>query len=82
MSILFGVMGWTLARLGSVSFGRAAAWWLLIYVTTLAFSGIPRTISGLAMPILPDRYAIQVFGVITTALVIGSWRRKQGAWGA
>jgi hypothetical protein len=75
LAILFGVMGWTLAGLGPVSFTRGAAWWLLIYAAMLAFGGIPRTISGLAMPILPTTYSVPIFGAITLALVIASWRR-------
>jgi hypothetical protein len=78
LAILFGMMGWTLAGLGPVSFTRAAGWWLLMYAALLAFGGMPRTISGLAAPVLPNAYAIPAFGAMTMALISTSWRRHPG----
>lgn len=78
LAMLFGVMGWTLAGLGPVSYVRAAMWWALMYLATLTFGGMPRTITGLAGPVLPHAYAIPVFTLATTALVIASWRRADG----
>lgn len=75
LAILFGVMGWTLAGLGRVTFVRAAGWWLLVYAAMLTFGGMPGTITGMAMPILPHAYSIPIFGAITLALVVASWHR-------
>ena len=37
--------------------------------------GIARALTGLAMPSLGYSYAIPVFGALTIALVMASWRR-------
>ena len=40
LAVLFGIMGWTLAGIGSTSPLRAMVWWVLMYKTTLAFGGL------------------------------------------
>jgi hypothetical protein len=46
LAILFGIMGWTLAGIGSPSIPRAMMWWLLIYLTTLGFGGLLASVVG------------------------------------
>ena len=46
LAILFGVMGWTLAGMGSASLPRAMTWWLLMYLTTLGFGGMLASVVG------------------------------------
>ena len=46
LAILFGVMGWTLAGMGSPSIPRAVTWWLLMYLTTLGFGGLLASVVG------------------------------------
>jgi hypothetical protein len=75
LAVVFGVMGWTLAGLGPVTLSRAAMWWALMFLATLAFGVMPRALTGVAMPILPHTYALPLFGVITVALVAASWKQ-------
>lgn len=46
LAILFGIMGWTLAGMGSTSIPRAMTWWLLMYLTTLGFGGLLASVVG------------------------------------
>jgi len=46
LAILFGVMGWTLAGMGSPSISRAMTWWLLMYLMTLGFGGLLASVVG------------------------------------
>ena len=46
LAILFGVMGWTLAGMGSPSIPRAMMWWGLMYLTTLGFGGLLAPVVG------------------------------------
>ena len=46
LAILFGIMGWTLAGMGSPSIPRAMTWWLLMSLTTLGFGGLLASVVG------------------------------------
>ena len=46
LAILFGVMGWTLAGMGSPSISRAMTWWLLMYLMTFGFGGLLASVVG------------------------------------
>lgn len=73
LAVMFGVMGWTLAGLGPVTFSRAAMWWLFIYAASLAFGVMPATLTGTPIRGVPHDYAIPMFGAATLALVVASW---------
>ena len=78
LAILFGIMGWTLAGMGSPSISRAMAWWMLMYVTTLAFGGLLASVVG-EMSFWNARIqywmAMPVIAVITGSLIVASRRR-------
>jgi hypothetical protein len=74
LAILFGVMGWTLAGLGPATFSGAALWWVFIYGASLAFGAMPRALSGIPLRGVPYEFALPMFGAVTAALVIASWR--------
>ena len=76
LAVLFGMMGWTLAGLGPLTFSRAAMWWLFIYAASLTFGVMPQALTGLPLRGVPYDYAIPIFGAATLALVMGSWRRR------
>ena len=81
LAVLFGVMGWTLAGLGRVTFTRAAMWWLFIYAASLAFGVMPQALTGLPLRGVPYDYAIPIFGSAALALVVASWRQHPGTRG-
>jgi len=77
LAILFGVMGWTLARIGSPSIPRAMTWWLLMYLTTLAFGGLLASVVG-EMSFWSARIqywmAVPLIAAITASLIVASRR--------
>jgi hypothetical protein len=77
LAILFGIMGWTLAGIGSPSIPRAMTWWLLMYLTTLGFGGLLASVVG-EMSFWSARIqywmAIPVIAVITASLIFASRR--------
>jgi hypothetical protein len=77
LAIVFGLMGWTLAGLGPVSYRRAVMWWMLIYAASLAFGVMPRALTGIPIRGVPYEYALPMFGLATLALVIASWWRTE-----
>ena len=77
LAILFGIMGWTLAGIGSPSIPRAMMWWLLIYLTTLGFGGLLASVVGemsFWSARIQYRMAIPVVAVITASLIFASRR--------
>lgn len=76
LAVLFGVMGWTLAGLGPASINRAAAWWALMLFATLAFGAMLRTLTGVPTRMLPQSYALPLFGAITLALLVSAARQN------
>jgi hypothetical protein len=77
LAVLFGVMGWTLAGLGNVSYSRAAMWWLFVYTASLACGVMPARLTGMPIRGVPYEYALPIFGAATLALVIASWRTNE-----
>lgn len=76
LAVLFGVMGWTLAGLGPATIGRAAGWWALMFVATLAFGVMPRTLMGAGARGLPHALALPLFGAIALALLAAHARQN------
>ena len=60
-----------------MSVTRAALWWAVMYAAMLTFNGLLRMLTGVPMPTLAHAYALPIFGVLTAALVIASWRRRE-----
>ena len=79
LAILFGIMGWTLAGIGSPSIPRAMAWWLLIYVTTLGFGGLLASAVG-EMSFWNARIqywmAVPVITAMTASLMFAARRQR------
>jgi hypothetical protein len=77
LAILFGIMGWTLAGMGSPSIPRALVWWVLMYKATLAFGGL-LTFGVGEMSFWNARIqfwmAIPVIAAITGSLILASRR--------
>lgn len=77
LTIMFGVMGWTLAALGAL-WTRAAFWWVVMYCGMLAFTGLlSSTVGEVAFPTvrLPFWMATPTFAVSTLALVLAARHR-------
>ena len=74
LSIVFAIMGWTLARLGTTTLTRGAAWWALVFVATIAMTRILSNLVGVPMPRPPEWTILPIFGSIMLALVIGARR--------
>jgi hypothetical protein len=77
LAILFGIMGWTLAGMGSPSIPRAMAWWMLMYVTTLGFGGLLASVVG-EMSFWNARIqywmAVPVITAMTASLILAARR--------
>jgi hypothetical protein len=77
LAILFGIMGWTLAGMGSPSMARAMSWWLLMYLTTLGFGGLLASVVG-EMAFwnaqIQHWMALPVIAAITASLIFASRR--------
>lgn len=77
LAILFGIMGWTLAGMGSPSIPRAMMWWSLMYLTTLGFGGLLASVVG-EMSFWSARIqywmGIPVIAAITVILIFASRR--------
>lgn len=77
LAILFGIMGWTLAGMGSPSISRAMAWWMLMYVTMLGFGGMLASVVG-EMSFWNARIqysmAVPVIAAMTASLILAARR--------
>lgn len=77
LAILFGIMGWTLAGMGSPSIPRAMMWWLLMYLTTLGFGGLlASVVGGMSFWSARIQYwmAVPVITAMTASLMLASRR--------
>jgi len=79
LAILFGIMGWTLAGMGSPSIARAMSWWLLTYLTTLGFGGLLAPVVGemvLWNAHIQYWMAIPLIAAMTASLMFAAHRRR------
>jgi hypothetical protein len=76
-AFLLGMMGWTLAGLGTTSLRRAWLWWILMLGAMLALNGTLS--SALRSSVRPPFWlALPTLAAVTMLLVAQSWRLPSG----
>lgn len=74
LSVIFAIMGWTLAGLGTPTVTRGLGWWALMFAAAITLTGLLTSLIQVRMLPAPQWAMLPLFGVTALALVTAARR--------